>query len=108
MEPPFKRYLADIYKSYFHQQSMSFLKRYYPDELLFENQDKKAYRTPAEMARLEADVSGLCEIISKELVDELEAAGIVSPQSFSSNLGLTEAAQEKYLQKLEKFLRELQ
>lgn len=110
MEAPFKRYLIDFYKSYLYEQSMSFLKRYFTNELMFEDEKKERYRSPREIAQLEEDVGRQCEIMSRELVDELEAQGIISFQNFENadSLRLAEATLEGYLKKLEKYLRELQ
>ncbi len=107
MEAPFKRYLNDFYRSYLNQQGMTFLKKYYTNELMFEDNKRQRYRSPAEMTELEDDVKKQSEALTREFVDELEAEGIVTPQNFEDNSTHAELILERYLKRLEEYLRGL-
>ena len=107
MEAAFKRYLTEFYKSLMYNQVMSFLERYFTNELKFEDEKKQRYRSSKDLEKLKTNAKDECEAASKELVDELEVAGIVSTQDFIDKQTDVEEILEKYLNKLKKYLRGL-
>jgi len=110
MEANFKRYISDFYRSLMYDQAILFLERYFTNELKFEDKEKQRYRSSKELEKIKTDAKKQCEAMTRELVDELEAEGIVSPEDFKRQHGkkyVAEEVLEKYLNRLGKYLRGL-
>ena len=107
MEAPFKRYLLDYYRSLMEEQANKVLERYFTNELKFEDEEKQRYRSEEDLQVIKIESKDQCETMTKELVDELEAEGIATSQDFIEKYLIAERIQEKYLDKLEKYLREI-
>jgi hypothetical protein len=107
VEAPFKRYLIDYYRSLMEEQANKVLERYFTNELKFEDEEKQKYRSEEDLQVIKIESKDQCETMTKELVDELEAEGIATSQDFIEKYLIAERIQEKYLDKLEKYLREI-
>lgn len=105
MEVTFRRFLINYYKSLMFDQAIQFLERYFTNELKFEDEEKQKYRSDEDIEALKTEAQKQCETMTKELVDELEAEGIITSEEFINRHMTAEKIQEKYLGKLERYLR---